>query len=47
MSARAVAKLAKPELRGALIKQIKINIAFAFVGATASAGLWYDKNSEA
>jgi len=44
MSDRAVAKLAKPQLRGALIKQIKYNIVFAFVGATAAAGCWYDEN---
>jgi hypothetical protein len=38
----AVAKLAKPVLCGALIKQIKINIAVAFgVTSSAATAWWY------
>jgi hypothetical protein len=40
MSGNAVAKIAKPELRGALIKQIKLNIVGAFIGATLVTGTW-------
>ena len=40
MSGNAVAKIAKPELRGALIKQIKYNIFGAFIGASLITGAW-------
>jgi hypothetical protein len=41
MSGNAVAKIPKPDLRGALIKQIKINIIGAFIGATIVTGTWW------
>ncbi len=40
MSGNAVAKIPKPDLRGALIKKIKINIIGAFIGATIVTGTW-------
>jgi hypothetical protein len=40
MSGNAVTKIPKPELRGALIKHIKINMIGAFIGATIVTSTW-------
>ena len=40
-AATQVAKLAKSQLRGALIKQIKINLFASFIGASAVTGVWW------
>ena len=37
----AVVKLPKPELRGALIKQIKVNLFGSLLGATGIAAAWW------